>query len=345
MTVLAPPILCCLLLLIRCLLSEGQPFESFIIQQQEGRQQSYPVTVVSGHWFVSKSKHPPDFYKVWWRRSLSLKCPHMIFGEEAEVINSIQAIRANVSFPTMFVYRNLTRDMYPRFEGYSSSFVSAGVPSKGVAVIWLDKIFMLREAMRRNPFQSEWFVWNDAGNAAFRKGGSRPYFALPWPNPVALSYLPKDKFIYTASWFPWKEHSVAGTAFMYHQSIQTVLEERFMAAFHACLRSPGHWNKFSCGSDQIILSQVKQQHPAFFHQAGYGYGTLIKRLFSEEDPSSNITAFTDLCLEENGHVAALKALRLPSVQKACAGVWGSKPSAGKHSLRKKRASSGVDGGM
>ena len=57
---------------------------------------------------------------------------------------------------------------------------------------------MIQEAIRLNPFQSEWFVWNDAGNAAFRKVGpiTPPINPLiPWPHPNALAALPTGTLV------------------------------------------------------------------------------------------------------------------------------------------------------
>ena len=65
-----------------------------------------------------------------------LNCPYVIFGEETEVITQLQAIRQKHALPTMYSYRNLTRDMYPHFEKYQSNWVGIDIPSKEVAIIW-----------------------------------------------------------------------------------------------------------------------------------------------------------------------------------------------------------------
>jgi hypothetical protein len=70
---------------------------------------------------------------------------------------------------------------------------------KHVAGARLGKIFMIQEAIRLNPFNSEWFAWNDAGNAAFRVATplSPPLNPLiPWPHPNALAALPKGMLYY-----------------------------------------------------------------------------------------------------------------------------------------------------
>ena len=50
---------------------------------------------------------------------------------------------------------------------------------------------MIQEAIRLNPFNSEWFAWNDAGNAAFRAATPPLNPLIPWPHPNALAALPK----------------------------------------------------------------------------------------------------------------------------------------------------------
>jgi hypothetical protein len=109
---------------------------------------------------------------------------------------------------------------------------------------------------------------------------------------------------------------------MYHQSIQEKLSERFMKAFNACIASPGHWNKNICGSDQVILSHIRNKHEDFFHQIGYGYGHLINRMFLDHDPVSNVTELKDLCYEQNGNVALIRSFQKPEFNNMCAEAWG-----------------------
>mmetsp|Transcript_7007 Transcript_7007/g.11716 ORF Transcript_7007/g.11716 Transcript_7007/m.11716 type:complete len:326 (+) Transcript_7007:240-1217(+) len=322
---------CVIIVVVVCLsmsellLVHAEYFEAF--RDEVTGKVASKVTVVSGHWTVgvSATKHPLEYYRKWWRKTMILNCPYIIFGEDLAVIHHFRDIRQNHSLPTLFVYRNITEHMYPRFPDYKSQYRSRVIPSKEVAMIWLDKIFMIQEAIRLNPFNSEWFAWNDAGNAAFRGNDvivNPPLNpTIPWPHPNALAALPKDKFVYTLSWIPWKRHSVAGTAFIYHQSIQETLAKRFMIAFDACLEGERGWNKSPCGSDQVILSRVKNEYQSFFHQIGYGYGHLITRMFMDHDPGTNITGLVDLCYEQNFGVDKLKSFRVKIFRKQCAGIW------------------------
>ena len=65
-----------------------------------------------------------------------LNCPYIVFGQDTNVITQLQTVRQKHALPTMYAYRNLTRDMYPRFEKFKENWIAADIPSKQVAVIW-----------------------------------------------------------------------------------------------------------------------------------------------------------------------------------------------------------------
>ena len=91
----------------------------------------------------------------------------MFYTDNTDVVRLVKAIRGYR--PTVLKYRNLTTDMMSRFRDFKDSWVNRkDVPSKEIGVIWLDKIFMIEETMRANPFGTDWFCWNDAGNAYYR---------------------------------------------------------------------------------------------------------------------------------------------------------------------------------
>ena len=160
---------------------------------------------------------------------------------------------------TIIKYRNLTSMADKFYEDFRPQWVShRDVPSREIGVIWLDKIFMVRDPIHDNPFQSDWFCWHDAGNAYYR---DTPIRLIPWPSLQGLQSLPTNKFIYTLSWYPISEHSVAGTAFMFHKQIISQLIEYFWVILKHC---PGN----KCGSDQIVFSRIKEQHPEFFIKLG-----------------------------------------------------------------------------
>ena len=196
---------------------------------------------------------------------------------------------------TLIKYRNMS-DMKARFYDFKSEWINRrDVPSEEIGVIWLDKIFMIQDAISENPFQSDWYVWHDAGNAYYR---NNPIKTSTWPSTRGLQSLPKDKFIYTSSWYPITEHSVAGTAFMLHKQIIFQLIEYFWVPYKNCV-------DHKCGSDQILFSRIKDIHPEFFYQIGYGYGILIEKLFLANPIETHIHNRSQVCHKDSGILSDL----------------------------------------
>ena len=192
--------------------------------------------------------------------------------------------------PTIIKYRNMS-DMLNRFSDFKKEWLNhQDVPSKEIGVIWLEKIFMIQDCIRDNHYESEWYAWHDAGNAYYRNNRIR---RSVWPARSALQTLPKNKFIYSSSWYPLTDHSVAGTAFMFHKSIISQLIEYFWIAYKSC---PDR----KCGSDQILFSRIKEVHPEFFYQIGYGYGILIEKLFHNKPMQTHIYNRSDVCNKNSG---------------------------------------------
>ena len=63
-------------------------------------------------------------------------------------------------------------------------------------LIWNEKIFMIQQALKLDPFSSEFFMWIDAGICVFR---DKPPPSISFPNINVLNKLPKDKFIYSST--------------------------------------------------------------------------------------------------------------------------------------------------
>lgn len=214
----------------------------------------------------------------WWRNTLALNACYVIYTNDLTIARNMIKMRRN--YPTIFVYASLD-DFHLNL---TSHFVRhrIHVPTVAVANIWNEKFFFVQKALEANYYRSEWFAWVDSGNGYARKIRLP---TAPWPNPKALLTLPQDKFIYTTSWFPWIDHSIAGTAFMYHKNIVGEVVERYSAIFYKCIRKPS-WR---CGSDQCLLSDLKLIDPNFFYQIGYGYGNLVEVLFSPNVTETNHT--------------------------------------------------------
>lgn len=266
---------------------KGIPFSP--IMNIKGNWLNNSVTVVSSHYDIGKGKHGVSQYRNWWKKTLRLNCPYVIFTDDKELAMLMLEIRNEL--PTVILYHNMS-------EFFAVPLMNKNIvhkihiPSIELGLIWSEKIIHVADAYRFNYFKSDWFAWVDSGNALYRK---IPMPSDPWPNPNTLAMLPKDKIIYTCSWFPWNDIEIAGTSFMYHKDLVFEVENKIMDAYKKCFTYHPVKNYYLCGSDQYILTRVKREDPDFFHQIGFGYGDLVRRLFQNSAPKTNFTNFWDVC--------------------------------------------------
>ena len=263
------------------------PFKSIDNNEEKGIRS--PVTVVSSHYDIKLGKRKSFHYRQWWPQTLALNCPYMLFTDSHLVAKAL--LKARNSLPTIVIYRNLN-DSFATQYILENMTIRQHVPSIELGIIWAEKMELIKIASDINPFQSEWFAWVDSGNALYRK------IKMPniyWPNAMALEMLPKNKFLHTASWFPWGVVEVAGTAFMLHQDMIVDFREKWINKYSWCQKTHPIKNYYNCASDQYILTRLKHQFPSLFYQIGYGYGDLVRKLFKDSVPETNYTNFWDIC--------------------------------------------------
>jgi len=240
-------------------------------------QNKYPVTVVSAYWAV-KSKHLVSSYGDWFQNTLRVQCPYVFFHDSDKIIKMVSGIRQpSAMYPTHFIRRNLT-DAALKFNYRAEWTHQKHVRSSDLAVVWLDKVYMMSDVADMNPYHSEWFAWIDAGVAMYRE---QKMPSTVWPNPAILPHLPKHRIIYSDSG-AHPAHSFAGTAFMYHGDIVTTVRDKFMQVYETCV------NKYSteqprklwvCGIDQGHFTEMKKAEPDLFVNTGVGYGAMVQELF------------------------------------------------------------------
>lgn len=233
------------------------------------------TTVVSAHW-DTRSKHGLHSYAGWWSKTLALNACYVIYTNSLELAHLMLTKRQNHS--TIVLYKPLESFHLNLTTSFRRHIIH--VPTLGVASIWNEKVFCLKEAYEPNYYKSDWFAWIDSGNAYARRNSLGSDL---WPNKDALLSLPTNKIIYTTSLFPWVDHSFAGTAFMYHKNIVVEVAREYTSAFHQCTVQPS----WKCGSDQCLFSDMKLKDPTFFYQVGYGYGNLVPDLFDNVVKETN----------------------------------------------------------
>ena len=218
------------------------------------------------------NKHGSQFYE-WFKTTLRVNCPYVIFTT-ANLVPVLQRYR--VGIPTHFV-------VYPIEEFESYKFKDSMIihprhcPSVELNLVWNEKISMLKKASDVNVFNSDWFLWVDAGICTLRN-------RMPSPKPLhylpKLEKLPKHAIIYTSSqeYSPklvsptTYYHHVSGTYLLHRESIDVVYETYYDALRK--LVSP-----YNIWTDQVVLTHMYKSNPALFYKLGDGYGTLLTWLY------------------------------------------------------------------
>lgn len=227
-----------------------------------------PVTIVSGFWQIP-SKHQAGKYYSWFRRTLKINAPTVFFYDDAGIMQSVQSHRQDLQ--TTFVQRNLSE--FRVFSLYNRSWVHKNnVPSPELAMIWLEKVSLINFVIQKNPYNSQWFAWVDAGICIYR---NVPPPTSTWPLRSTLDILPTTKMIYTGYWD--KYHDVFGTAFLYHISIASNISAKFYQSLQKCASETHNW---MCGSDQFIFTLMKKSYPEMFFRVGGWYGEVVEALYA-----------------------------------------------------------------
>lgn len=236
---------------------------------------NHSVTAVSGYWDI-KSKYKSSCYTDWMRNSLKINCPYVFFGNK-KTIEFVKKIRAEL--PTYYIEMEI-EDFYTY--KYKNMVLPHPIhsPSTELTLIWDEKVILIEKAKNINPFNSEFFIWIDAGIFVYRH--SPPPITV-FPNPSKILSLPKDKFIFSTSDNPVFEkhkvhdnyyyHYISGT-FMIHKNIVNYFSTLYKEYIDKYLSKP-NW----IFTDQKILTHVYNDHPELFYCFSHGYGSIIKKLY------------------------------------------------------------------
>ena len=235
----------------------------------------YSVAVVTGYWHVS-GKHSARNYRSWFRHTLRLNAPYVIYCDDDAVEALFAAQRAGL--PTTFVRRAVAD--FTAWRRYNASWTHAThVPSPQLGAIWLEKVALLATTAADARFaQLDWFAWVDAGQAFYR---DRDPPSAVWPLAANLAALPRDKLIYTGTWADY--HDFAGTAFLCHRSFVQALHTLFYGQLDVCAAEVRDWR---CGNDQYLFTALRWRVPDAFYRLGDGYGDVVPLLFAPLNASA-----------------------------------------------------------
>jgi hypothetical protein len=235
---------------------------------------SYCCTIVSGYWAV-KGKHPNDAFKSWFANTMSINCPYVFFGNQ-ESIDMVKAVRGNL--PTKYCLLEMDDFYTQKYRNHLAAH-DIHVPSGEVCMIWLEKVFLLEKAKELNYYDSEYYLWVDAGICTYRDN----------PPPLGelsaekILDLPRDKMIFTSSEEPYMAdfvhennyyHYISGTAFGCHKDYIGTFVEVYKTYLD---RNIYFYNWVN--TEQKILTQMYADHPEMFFKLGEGYGSLIPLLY------------------------------------------------------------------
>jgi len=152
-------------------------------------------------------------------------------------------------------------------------------PSKELNIIWNEKLWLIQRAKQLNIFNTEFFLWIDAGVCTFRN------IAPPihsFPNIDKLTLLPKNKLIFTSSIDPEfnpsklsnnNYHHIAGTSFMIHID----LIDTFVPLYKEYIDK--YMELTHLYTDQVILTYIFRDNPDLFFKLGNGYGEVPVLLY------------------------------------------------------------------
>ena len=234
---------------------------------------NFPLTCVSGYWKVD-NKHGNSFDK-WFENTLKLNCPYVFFSNK-ETIELIKKHRCDL--PTYYIEMKI-EDFYTYKYKYMMKVDKRHCPSVELNLIWNEKIFLIQKALKLNPFNSDYFMWNDAGVCTLRnKCPPEIYF----PNTDKLYELPKDKFIYSMS-LPYREdfilktryylhHHIAGSNYILHKDIVGKFVDLYKEYLNLI-------DKDDIYTDQVLWTLIYKNNKELFYKLCDGYGEIINKIY------------------------------------------------------------------
>lgn len=232
-------------------------------------------TVVSGYWNV-KGKFNFEKYKSWMSNTIIINCPYVFFGNY-ESISIVKEIRKDL--PTHYINIEI-EDFYTYKFKDTVCCMEPHVPSTEVNLIWNEKVNLVEKAKDIDPFNSDFFMWVDAGVCVYRE---TPPSSTPFPNQDKILTLPLDKFIFSTSNNPEFEkhkvhdnnyyHYIAGGSFILHKNFVNSFAKLYRKYIDKYL-SQYNW----LNTEQKILTHIYNDNPELFHCFSHGYGSIVINL-------------------------------------------------------------------
>lgn len=152
------------------------------------------VTIVTGY-FTIPSKFPNNTYLQWIKNFMSLSCNMIIYTDNTN-FNYIRQLRKDDN--TVIIKRELKDFYVAKYEDYFKYCKSIDNESKHTPelyMVWAEKTFMTYDAIKDNPFMSDYFLWVDIGCIRDTKMLRN---ISSFPNDTKIKTLfPNNKFVLT----------------------------------------------------------------------------------------------------------------------------------------------------
>ena len=147
-----------------------------------------------------------SMYLGWYRNTLSLNTNHVIYTDEVYYDKILEILKEHGTSKNVRVYVKKLKDL-PAYQLYheklnvlmmSEAFkkqVSFQVPEMLYPlynIIMFNKMFFLADAIENNPFDSDDFIWADAGGL---REDIKFYKGVVWPNQEKIDILDKSKIL------------------------------------------------------------------------------------------------------------------------------------------------------
>jgi hypothetical protein len=168
------------------------------------------VTIVSCYYPLECSKHSIENYKKWIPNFLTYIDSPIVMFSEGETYDWLCELRAKANLSHRFFP---IRKAFDALEFSSPEWVEIWDHQNSLGYwkdqrfqevyrIWANKPYFVKQAMEKNPFESQYFVWCDAG--CWRNEDTAKTFGHDWPSTKA--FQPKKLTILTIeSLYPYLE--------------------------------------------------------------------------------------------------------------------------------------------
>ena len=226
------------------------------------------TTLVSCYYKLGKSKHTHEEYDTWIRNLLvNINTNIVIFTSKNDKSYLETILEDNKNIKSTIIVKELSdleiNKLYPDiWEGQEMMDPNKRCGrARGCYQLWNSKFHFLKEAIENNPYNSEYFVWNDIGNV--RDKNIIP-FLKSYPNKDKISQDKLDivllnGFAKVQDFFCNEVH-FSGSMFGGHKNTILMMCDLYYKYFQYYIVN----NRF-IGCDQQIISSIFVKHVNLFN--------------------------------------------------------------------------------